>query len=91
MTAAPLTGRERRNLEMPENLREENAPPPGAPWARDGWELGKIVWMETAKRRKQMPGEGHWSHEIIDPRDDPWNRGRRFEGTEDDPWKDWNG
>src|SRR5262249_20604595 len=27
--AAPLTERERRNLEMPENLREENAPPVG--------------------------------------------------------------
>jgi len=74
---APLTERERRNLEMPENLREENAPPLGDSWAREGWEMGRSVWMGIAKRRKAMSGEGggnHWANDIYGPGlDDPWN------------------
>jgi hypothetical protein len=73
--STPLTAAERRNLEYPEPLRIENAPPFGDPWARDGWELGRIAWMETIGRRKKLSGRrGHWSHEILDPcYDDPWN------------------
>lgn len=92
MTAAPLTERERRNLEMPENLREENAPSLGDGWARDGWELARMVEMDKAKRRKRASGEdSNWSHEVIDPHDDPWAPQSPFADTEDDPWKDWNG
>lgn len=88
MTAAPLTERERQNLSLPENLREENAPPIGGtdPWAREGWEMGRWAWEGIMKRRKQMSGEGrHWSHDVCDP-DDPWYPRSPFEGTADDPW-----
>jgi len=51
-TGAPLTERERQNLAMPENLREENAPPVGG-WEREGLEMGRSVWMGIMKRRKQ--------------------------------------
>ena len=46
--------RERRDLEFPEQLREENAPDFGAdPWARDGWQLGRAHAAEMQKCRKQ--------------------------------------
>jgi len=80
---APLTERERRNLAMPENLREENAPPLGG-WERDGWEMGRSVWMGIAKRRKEMSGDGggnHWANEIFGS-DDPLNPRS--------PFDDWN-
>jgi hypothetical protein len=79
---------------MPENLREENAPPYGGtdPWARDGWELGRIAWMGVAKRRKEMSGEGggnHWANDIYgDPGlDDPWNPRSPLDDMSDDPWR----
>src|SRR5262249_47565797 len=85
--ATPLTERERRELEYPEHLRLANAPPYGTGWARDGFELGRMVWMETAKRRKEMSGGGrNWTHNICSP-DDPWNPKTPLEDTEDDPWR----
>jgi hypothetical protein len=73
MTAAPLTPRERQELEFPEELREENAPDFGNDdWARDGWALGRERAAEIQKRRNQ--GGNHWANDIcaVDP-NDPWN------------------
>ena len=69
--ATPLTEHEQRELEFPPNLRLANAPPHGSDWARAGWELGRVVAMETARRRKQDAGD-NWTHEICDPGSDPW-------------------
>jgi len=52
-------------------------------------EVGKMVWMGIAKRRKAMSGEGnHWSYDVCDPHDDPWNPLSPFTHTTDDSWLD---
>lgn len=92
LTAAPLTAHERRNMEMPEHLREENAPPLDNGWARDGWMLGQIAHREM-QRRRGVQGDGrNWSHSIMDADpDDPWNPRSSFENHADGPyWPDEN-